>query len=118
MTQQQTLQVQSINQQNAGFFSELAYQPIGGTAAPGTPGTAEQSFADKGDGLSVSNFPGWTEIVNVPGLGTIQSLIKKLTKPRPTKQPGHFFKPIPRIHQWLRSGLRLQRQQQHCQLDR
>jgi hypothetical protein len=41
MTQQQTLQVQSINQQNAGFFSELAYLPIGGTAvADGCASTA------------------------------------------------------------------------------
>jgi hypothetical protein len=45
MTQQQTLQVQSINQQNAGFFSELAYLPIGGTAAAGVSPSAAQSFA-------------------------------------------------------------------------
>ena len=47
MTQQQTLQVQSINQQNAGFFSELAYQLIGETAAGGVPGSPAQSFLDK-----------------------------------------------------------------------
>jgi len=80
MTQQQTLQVQSINQQNAGFFSELAYEPIGGTAALGAPGSPEQSFSDKGDGLSVSNFPGWTEITALPGTTTtIASLITTLT---------------------------------------
>ena len=28
MTQQQTLQVQSINQQNAGFFYQLAVGPV------------------------------------------------------------------------------------------
>jgi hypothetical protein len=78
MTQQQTLQVQSINQQNAGFFSELAYLPIGGTAVAGASPSAEQSFADKGDGLSASNFQGWTEITALPGTSTtIQSLIKK-----------------------------------------
>jgi hypothetical protein len=76
MTQQQTLQVQSINQQNAGFFSELAYLPIGGTEVVGVSPSAAQSFADKGDGLSASNFPGWTEITMLPGTATtIQDLI-------------------------------------------
>jgi hypothetical protein len=91
MTQQQTLQVQSINQQNAGFFSELAYQPIGGTAVPGTPGSAAQSFADKGDGLSASNFPNWTEITTLPGTNTtIQNLIKQLTTGDTPNSQGVF----------------------------
>ena len=66
MTQQQTLQVQSINQQNVGFLPELAYLPIGGTAAAEVSPSAAQSFSDKGDGLSESNFPGWTEITTLP----------------------------------------------------
>lgn len=69
--------ITSINAQNAGYFSELAYLPIG------------LKFADAKDGLSSTNFPGWTEITNIPGLGTLQNVIQTFS---PTdKRSGDIF---------------------------
>lgn len=59
--------IETIDAQNAGYFSELAYLPI------------DSGFNDIKDGLSSANFPGWSEITQIPGItDTLQQLLANI----------------------------------------